>query len=368
MAYNYMSGQTKVLYYRADWGRESGKVKVGEIPQWKSFYELMSYYAHGDPDHNQLDDTYALTASAQGLDTVFFMTYGVRDWVLEGGKWVPGVFSNRAKEALKWANDACRNGLIDPDSLKQDEQAAIAKFCSGKAGLVVLDGTPEGAARLAQEWAKQQPKIAVTKAIGILPQPLNPYGVAYNGDNSYESGTAFSAAVDDAKLKRLLPIFDWLYTKDGLMFAKYGKLGTDYEMKDGLPQTLRKDTNGAPAAFAQLNTQWAPVARISTWARDFIPESGESSFEQNCLQAMQDDWWSNNWRTPLFTQYMFSDAVASYDDSKARGELARLMFQSADIERDWAAYLASMPGAINAAQAQQEVNDYASQKGISKEE
>ncbi len=366
LAYNYRSGAAQVLYYRADWGRLSGKAKVGSASDWQTFYELMGYFNHSDPDQNKLDDTFALsTAGPEGLMAVYLDTFGVRPFVLEGGQWVPGVASQRAKEALQWANNACRSGLVDPESATQDESAMIDKFCQSKVGMIVMDGTPAGAARLAAAWQAQS-DIELTKAVAVLPQPIGPYGVSYNRDTSYTTGTAFSAAVDNKKLERILRLIGWTLTDDGLMALTYGKQKTDYTMQDGVPTTKLKDGEGQPTTYNQKLGGWAPLLHLGTWAQDFLPGMPEDSFERLSLRTTGEYWWANNWRSPLFTERALDGALAGYDDSAARAELVRLMFESSDVEADWAAFTAAQTQA--AAAATQQANDLAKQKNITSEE
>jgi putative aldouronate transport system substrate-binding protein len=363
---NYRSGAASVLYYRADWGRVSGKAKVGSAPDWQTFNELMAYIKHDDPDQNKLDDTFALsTAGTTGLATVYLNTFGVRPFVLEGGQWVPGVVSQRAKQALQWANEACRSGLIDPESLTQDETAMIDKFCQGKIGMIVMDGTPAGAAKLSAAWSGQA-DIPLTKAVAVLPQPIGPYGVSFNDDTSYHSATAFSAAVDSKKLPRILRLIDWTLTPDGVTALTYGKLNTDYTLNNGVPQTKLKDTNGQAISYRQKLSGWGALANLGTMAQDWMPGAAEDSFEQLSLHTTTSFWWVNNWRKPLFTTRVLDGALAAFDDSAAREELVTLMMRSSNVEADWTAFAAKYTAAF--AQATQQANDLAKQKKITTEE
>lgn len=363
---NYRSGAAQVIYYRADWGRVSGKAKIGSAPDWQTFNELMASFNHDDPDKNKLDDTIALsTAGPAGLMTVYLNTFGVRPFVLENGQWVPGVVSQRAKQALQWANEACRSGLIDPESATQDETAMIDKFCQGKVGMIVMDGTPADAAKLAAAWQAQS-DVALTKAVAVLPQPIGPYGVSYNDDTSYTSATAFSAAVDNKKLSRILGLINWTLTEDGLTALTYGKQGTDYTSNDGVPQSKLKGDDGTPATYRQKLAGWGALANLGTQAQDWLPGATEDSFERLSLRTTTNFWWVNNWRTPLFTEHVLDGALATYDDSAARAELVTMMFQSSDIETDWAAFSAKYTAA--AAPATQQANDLAKQLKITTEE
>lgn len=363
---NYRSGSAQVIYYRADWGRLSGKAKVGAASDWQTFNELLAYFNHDDPDRNKLDDTYGLsTAGPGGMETVYLNTFGVRPFVLEGGQWLPGVVSQRAKQALQWANEACRSGLIDPESATQDEAAMIDKFCQGKVGMIVLDGTPAGSAKLAAAWQAQS-DVPLTKAVAVLPQPIGPYGVSYNDGTSYTTATAFAAAVDNKKLTRILHLIDWTLGEEGLMALTYGKQGSDYTLNAGVPTSKLKDDAGQSITYRRKLAGWGTLANLGTLAQDWMPGAAEDSFEQLSLQTTTNYWWINNWRTELFTSHALDGALAAYDDSAARDELVNLMFRSSDVDTDWTAFAAKYTAA--AADATQQANDLAKQRKITTEE
>ena len=98
----------------------------------------------------------------------------MRDWVLEGGKWIPGVLSQKAEDAVKWASQEYRTGCIDPSFSTQTEEDAIDAFCSGKAGMLVADASPAGAAHIAEVHAGEAAGSRLLKGGIVLPQPIDP--------------------------------------------------------------------------------------------------------------------------------------------------------------------------------------------------
>lgn len=372
MAVHYNNGNSVAIWYRLDWALESGIIKAGQAPSWQDFMKLMSYYANSDPDGNDVEDTWALTSAGPGLGglkTAFLMPFGVRDWVLEGGKWIPGVLSSRAKEALKWANQAYRSGLIDPDFSTQSAQDAMDKFCSGKAGMLVADASPAGAELINEDLQLKQPGLDIRSAVSVLAEPADPWGVAYNEDASYSTGTVFNATVDDAKLRQIFTLMDWLYSSDGLTYLNWGVKGADYNVTgDGL-QTLHHDASGLPVTFGRMDAEWAPMATLSTWGKDFIPGGRDDDYRLKYLETLQSFWWANDWRKPMFTKYIFDATVQDFDkDGRAEAALANMVVKSKDVEADWQAYVTQMTGELNADAVGKTVNDYAQKNKITKEE
>lgn len=372
MALRYDNGRSVAIWYRLDWALQSKVLPVGQEPSWQDFMNLMGYFSHGDLDRNGSDDTWSLTAAGPGLGglkTAFFTTFGVRDWVLEGGKWIPGMLSLRAKEALKWANQAFRSGYIDANFSTQTQEDAITKFCSGKAGMLVADASPQSAERINAMLQLKLPGVDIRSAVSVLPQPLNPWGVAYNEDTSYSTGIVFSATVDDGKLKKILRLMDWMMSKEGLTWAGWGEKGKDYNVTgDGL-QTLHKDANGLPVTVGQLNVEWSAMKNLSTWGRDFVPAANESDYRLKYMDTLKKFWWSNNWRRPMFTRYIMDASVQSFDsDGRAEAALAEMIMHSSDIEADWQAYVSRMNAELNVDAVAKVVNDYAQKNNIKTEE
>jgi hypothetical protein len=332
----------------------------------------MSYYSHNDPDKNGSDDTFGLTCGGPGLGglkTAFLMTFGVRDWVYEGSKWIPGVLSERAENAVKWASQAFRTGCIDPAYFSQTDEDAVQKFCSGKAGMLVYDASAAGASHIAAVFQVKSPGVDISKAVSVLPQPTDPWGVSYNEDVSYSTGTFFSASVNDAELKKVFSLMDWLYTDDALTYAAWGQKGTDYNVTGSGYQTLHRGTNNLPVTFGDLNAEWGAMATLSTWGRDYISDPQQNDYRQKYMDTLKDTWWANNWRKPLFTRYIFDDSVQNFDKGgQAEAALADMVMKSSDIDKDWPTYVTQMTTALNVDAVEKVVNDYAQKNKITTEE
>lgn len=372
MAGRYDNGSSTAIWYRLDYALESKLLTAGQAPTWQEFMSLLGYYSRCDMDDNGCDDTYGLTASGQGLgglETAFFNAFGVRQWVLEGGKWVPGLLSARAKEAAKWANQAFRSGLVDPKSIGQSPEDAMVKFCQGKAGMLVADCSPAGAERLKAALQANSPGLDMQKAVSVLIQPINPWGVAYHDDTSFHTGILFNAQMDDVKLKKVLSVLDWMMSEEGLTYLNWGEKGVDYNVTgDGL-QTLHKDGNGLPVTFGQMNTEWSAMTQLATWANDFMPAAPENDYRWKYLDTLQNSWWANNWRKPLFTRFIADPVVQGFDaDGRVEAALTELIMRSSDIEKDWDAYAAQMAQELNVDAVSAIVNDYARQHNITTEE
>ncbi len=373
MAEEYNNGQSVGIWYRLDWALPSNLIVAGEAISWQNFMNLMDFIAHSDPDKNGVDDTRALTSAGPGLGglkTAFYMTFGVRDWVLEGGEWIPGLLSSRAKEATKWANQVYRSGLLDPNYATQSEEDALAAFCSGQAGMLVYDASPAGAERIRSMLQVKQPALDIRAAVSLLTQPVNPWGVSYNEDVSYDTGTVFSDSVDDKKLRRIFSLMDWLYSGEGLTYMNWGEQGKDYNVTgDGLQTLHRGETDNMPVTFGELDVELKPLSTLSTWGLDFIPGKRDGDYRLKYVETLKNFWWANNWRRPMFTRYIFDASVQDFDrDLAMENALAGIIARSADVEADWQNYVAQMTAQLNVDAVKKIVNDYAEKNKITTEE
>ena len=372
MVDEFNNGQSKAIYYRVDWALESGLLTAGQASDWKSFFALMDYYGHMDPDGNKLDDTFALTGSKSGLcglETVFYMTFGVRDWVLQDGTWVPGLLSDRAKEATKWAVQAYRGRIIDPALTTQSQAEALEKFVSGKTGMLIMDASPVGAQLVNDAWVAAQNGHDIRKCVSVLAQPMNPYGVAYNDDTSYNGGVLVSANVDDREYTRVLSLLDWLYGDEGLRYCQYGAAGRDYTLKDNVPTTTLKDSKGNAATFGTLAGAWAGLGTLCTQGQDFLPDAVESDYRLRYMDTLRKFWWGNNWRKPLFTRYIFDESVETFDANGTMEQaLMALITTSQNVEVDWPGYVEAMKKTLPVDAVSKVVNDYAKEHKITTEE
>jgi putative aldouronate transport system substrate-binding protein len=374
MAQTYNNGSSVAIFYRLDWALQSGQSTAGQAPSWQQFMDLMNYCAHDDPDDNGMDDSWGLTCAGpdiSGLSTAFMSTFGVREWVLEDGQWVPGVLSQRMKEAVQWASQAYRSGCLDPDFATLTMDAAIEKFCSGQAGMLVADVSPAGAGRLNDVFKVKQPGVDILGAVSVLPQPVDPWGVSYNDESSYDMGILFSSSVDDTKLKNIFALMEWLYTDDGLTYANWGEAGKDFNVTGSGLQTLHKDETGLPITFGKLNSDWKAMASLATYGKDFVPAPDREmdAYKLKYLDILRDSWWPNDWRKPLFTRTIFDRSLQDFDrDRRAEAALADMIVRSKNIDEDWAAYADRMNDELNVAAVEKIVNDYAREHGVTAEE
>jgi len=371
-AFSQTDGQDDIIYYRRDWAGQLGyDVLVEESYSWQSFSNMLYDMAKKDPDKNESRDTYGLTAySGEMLYDIMFSTFGVRDWVLENGEWVPGFASERAVTAVGWLNQYYREGIIDPDFDTQTMEEAMRKFALGQVGAIVLPGDADTALRLEREfWEPLNPGTDINNSVSVMAQPISSYGVSYNELEGYESALLFSSNVDDQLLDRLYAMLDWMYSEEGQTYLQYGEEGVDFTWSEGAARTLLQDEQGNAITFQQANDRLFGLTTLATRNHEGIPADGLDAFTANSRQIIENTWWVNNWRRPMFTRYLdtpylriFRPEDTIYDDIRT------VMMESVDVSADWEQCVQKYRDATMMIKAMDEVNGYARETGFNSEE
>ncbi|MDD4797514.1 MAG: hypothetical protein PHO66_07085 [Eubacteriales bacterium] len=370
-AHESVAASSMAVFYRADWAAALGKTWEG-TPGWDPFIDLLKAYTYNDPDGNGKADVWGLTTAGSGLGglyDIFFASFGVRDWVLENGTWVPGLLSAQGKEALKWANYAYRMGYLDQQYSTLTVEDAISRFCAGRAGALAIEATPYYVSLLESKWAELQPENPLDSAVALMAQPVTPYGVSYQEWDYFSGGVVFRKDVDDKTVDRVMQVLEWLRTTPGLTMAMYGQEGTDYTIGDTGAVSQVKDADGKSILFLQQNSATTALAQLSTYAKDGANPGWRTAYQNSCMDGLRASWWKNAWGAPMFSDYIMSITMATYNPGgMLETEVARMMINSADVEADWDSFKANMTDYVVVGPAQQEVNDYAAEKGITAEE
>ena len=159
------------------------------------------------------------------------------------------------KELVEYFHSLVEDGLLDPESVTQDDDTAIQKFGSGQS-LAISGNTQE-----ITVYGKTFTDAGNTAAkVHLIRVPEGPAGDNVAAGSRAASGFMLSSkAAEHPNFLALLQFIDWLYYSDqGIEFAKYGVEGTTFT-KDGDTRTLAPDVdwNGVnPAGTKKLNADF----------------------------------------------------------------------------------------------------------------
>lgn len=159
------------------------------------------------------------------------------------------------KELVGYFASLVEDGLLDPESLTQDDATAIQKFGSGQS--LAISGNTQEVTTYKKTFADAGNTEA---AVHLMRVPGGPAGDNVASGGRAASGFMISSkAAENPNFLALLQFADWLYYSDqGLEFAKFGVEGTTFT-KDGETRTLAPDVdwNGVnPAGTKKLNADF----------------------------------------------------------------------------------------------------------------
>lgn len=305
-------GKENFIFFRKAWTTNLGYENLeGDGLTWETTNQLLADLVRKDPDGDQIRNTWGMTLpqSWESLQTVLLDNFGVRDWVLENGQWVPGLTSSRAKQAFGWLSQWMRQGLLQV----QPADAALEQFVQGQTGMLVAQN-PEA---VQNAWSAAHPEGtgALIDQISVLALSTNPYGVRFVQGQTETAVLLFSSSVSDEAVQAALD------TMDRFLEAR-----------------------------AHTDT--------STW-----PAS--------CRSVQQVRWHDYAWRQPMFTDYVSDPAIQDYTQSlqqAADRTWWTLAATSSDPEAGWQAWLTEAGQMAGGPEAAAAVTALATELGVQKEE
>ncbi len=286
---DYYKASHNVFYYRKDW---MANVGISEPPKTvDGLYEMLKAFTFNDPDKNGKNDTYGLTMA--NLNTIPFAIWGIDPgfWVEEDGKWIPGYFSEKNIEPLKYFRKLYQEGLLDPEFSKNGWKQAIQKLTTNTFGVLLRNGDLHWINKTIRDnWGVANPEYENPfDIVGILPplakdessQPQWPIFLS-------TGGSEISSQVDDEKLDRILELYEYLLRPDVREMLAYGIEGVDYK-KDGdkIIREIDPET-GEPVMSEWVRSQFNPLAMnvniaisyVSTPAKDITNIQWNDAFTQ----------------------------------------------------------------------------------------
>lgn len=266
----YVANQ-QAIYYRKDWLKNVGIDKVPETMD--EFYQMLVAFKDKDPNQNGVADTFGFSASKMLPLATFFPSFGIDpdSWVKnDEGKWVPGYISELNIEPLKYFQKMYRDGLLDPEFSIAGYKQVIQKVTSGTFGAMVRNADVH--------WLNKTIRDMFGEANPDVANPLDVLGVMgpLKKDASSEAkwpmfldagGSEISSGVDDAKLDRILELYEYLLSDEGKTLMRYGVENEHYKMNAGKIELTNDPETGEPWA---LNVKYPSVniGSLSDWDFD----------------------------------------------------------------------------------------------------
>ncbi|MDO3409312.1 extracellular solute-binding protein [Saccharibacillus sp. CPCC 101409] len=235
----------------------------------EDLHTVLKAFKEKDPNGNGKADEIPYTETGLGMD--FLNPFGITDingnnMLVKGGKPVYYPITDEYKEALKWAHEMYKEGLIDPEIFTQDATMTSAKQQNPDAAIVGFTNqwTPDA---VFGKWKDQYETIApIAGPSGERYNPGDPNGMSFNRN---ELLITSSCANPEAAARWA----DQFYTNEASIQNFWGAIGTVIEQGDDGTFTLMDPPEGTSA------DAWYWEQSL----RDFGPKYVSPSFEDQIV-------------------------------------------------------------------------------------
>lgn len=218
--------------YRKDIAKELGLFNENEEYTWEEFLNL----ARAMRDKYKDDPSFI----AWGMDAGLY-PYGTglmmyspywEQYKLVDGKYVWAMDLPETLEGIKAANAMFKEGLFSPDQAIFNGSEATDKFKTGKCGILMANCATYNLRDICSQFEATQGKsreegVSIARVYAPDGKMWGQYGMNYN------SVTMFRPDLSDEKMERILDIFDWTLSDEGISMIQYGVEGVDHEVIDG---------------------------------------------------------------------------------------------------------------------------------------
>jgi putative aldouronate transport system substrate-binding protein len=213
------------------------KLGISTPQTWDDVHTMLTKMKQANPSAFPFSDRWNQPTPGGSLLNILSMSYGTAAgwgfqspnqaayWDAASKTWVATGGMPQFQQVVQYLNTLHSEGLVDPESFTQADDAAIQKFVTGKSFVISTN-----AQSLINDYrsALKIPGATVAK----IPVPLGPLGavIAENGASRLENGVMISAkALKSPNFTALMQFVDWLWYSDaGKMFAKWGVQGVTY--------------------------------------------------------------------------------------------------------------------------------------------
>ena len=195
-----------------------------------------------------------LNVAASNFGTAAGWGYGEGTyWDEDAGEFVYTGAMDEYRELLAYYHGLIADGLMDPESLTQEDDQAIQKMASGQTFAQLTNDQEILKVRTAMSEVGTQGEVVMIRV------PAGPAGDVLAGSRLVSGLMLSSSAAEEDDFLAMLQFIDWLYYSDeGLEFAKWGVEGETFT-REGDTRVLMPDIdqNGLnPGAPKTLNVDY----------------------------------------------------------------------------------------------------------------
>lgn len=346
------------MIVRRDWMDNLG---LDNPENLEEFISLITAFARDDPDGNGIDDTIGYnvnTVNALGKWVILGIApeCNVYTWIEQDGYYIPSWYSEQFYDVVSAYRTMYESGGLDPDFYIKNPNEVLDDFAAGRLGAIEFKSSPSALQEIAELWYQYNDK-PFEDCIDILPMFPAPDGAIYcNTSTPFWSESFISSAVDEEKMNRILSLFDYLLSDEGLFLGKYGLEDEDYVIeKDGSYRCLL-DTRGT-SLITLLQDKYPSIvlfAGLATWGGsdlDFaLNEMNFRRYGKHCVVlGNKDVAWNREYAIPVQRPYNFQifpkESSDLFSTANALEQFVNCIIGSEDPVQMWKQTIARMKAA-----------------------
>jgi len=358
------------MLVRRDWMDNLG---IDDPGSFQEFAAMTAAFANDDPDGNGLDDTIGynvnnLSALGKWVILGIYPEGNVYGWITEDGRYVPSWTTEEFKDVITAYRHLYETGGLDPAFYSKTPNIVIDDFASGRLGALEYKSSPNSLMEIKEKWDTQNDK-PFEECVDVLPVFAASDGVRYSNSSSiFWSESFISSAADDAKAERILALFEFLLSEEGIRLGKYGIRGVDYMAYEdgGFECLLETGDESLSTVLARKYPSISLFYGIASWGggwEDFeLNEMNYLRFGEICVQlGRKSARWNLENTTQLTRPYAFlmapKESTEIFSTTNAMDAMIKCIIGTQDPVTMWETYLAEMYDAGLEAYIQRQ-NDY----------
>ena len=241
---------------RRDWRENLGfEIPVTE----QDFIDLAVAYATLDPANEGVDgNRLGFVTRRDFLHSAIWTGHGNTDnfwWTRNAaGDVVLPAFEETSLPLMSFLRRMYNAGGMDPDFVTYTNQEVPQQFQQGRVGMVAFQVSPKHLFFNQMRFFEEaQEGISFLEATEILEPPLVVGNQRVRFEiRHYWSESYINANVDDAKMDRILQIYNWGYSDDGMRTMTFGLEGIDWEFGAGGEISILREINPATGFYVPL--------------------------------------------------------------------------------------------------------------------
>jgi ABC-type glycerol-3-phosphate transport system substrate-binding protein len=337
------------MLVRKDWLENLG---LGKPETLEDFIAMAAAFANDDPDGNGIDDTIGYNCNNQ-LVLGKWLSLGIApecniySWIDYDGRFIPTYLHPEYQNVVTALWKLYQEGGLDPEFYQKKANDAVYDFGRGTLGALEYKVSPATIAEAEMYWNKYHDETEKfsdhVTYLNIFPAPD---GKRYSNSSSvFWSETLISASVSDEKLDKILQLYDYLLSDDGLTLIRIGLEGSDYIVENSEYKSLLDTSEDNVSSL--LTTKYPSLylfTSLASWGgseMDFFvsPENNLRYGETSMTIAQESYLWNKEntqlVRRPIEFLHMIKTDHEEFNSKSFADKLAQVIVSEDDPITSW---------------------------------